>query len=218
MATSLAHACLDLDRLRDRDYTIILGKTQRSYEVPNLAASWLQAQATICDLLELCESLDQDGITLYTAGDPTRLEQYFCKYTQLKRTELGAAIQAIYPPETIEFGVLLQATLQDYRDRKAKGQHKANGEMILAFLDGEPSDRRAVVKALVDATKVIDHDEELAIGIVQIGNDALATGFFRALDDDLAHAGARFDIVETQQIQHLDGNALGQFLQRVLND
>jgi hypothetical protein len=213
---------LDLDLLRDRDYTIILGKTTRSYEVPQLSEAWDKAQATIKSVIQLCESLDQDGLTLYTAesrlGARTGSEGGFKKSVNLKSQELSAAIEASCPPQLLECGLPLQEALRDYFDRKTQGLTQANGEIILVFLDGEPADRWPMVRAIVDATRWIDRPDELAIGIVQIGNDSLATGFFQALDDDLYLAGAKTDIVDFEPITHVDVAALSQFLRKVLAD
>ncbi len=234
---------LDLDLLRDRDYTIILGKTTRSYQVPQLSEAWENAQTTIKSLIQLCESLDQDGLTLYTAenrleGQADQADQAdqahqanqanqasqpgvrtgFRKLVNLKSEALAAAIAASCPPQLLECGLPLQEALRDYFDRKAKGLAKANGEIILVFLDGEPADRWPMVRAIVDATRWVDRPDELAIGIVQIGNDSLATGFFQALDDDLYLAGAKTDIVDFEPITHVDEAALSQFLRKVLAD
>ena len=219
---------LDLDLLRDRDYTIILGKTTRSYQVPHLSEAWENAQTTIKSLIQLCESLDQDGLTLYTAesrlehqagqADQPGIRPGFRKLVNLKSEALAAAIAASCPPQSLECGLPLQEALRDYFDRKTKGLAKPNGEIILVFLDGEPADRWPMVRAIVEATRWVDRPDELAIGIVQIGNDSLATGFFQALDDDLYLAGAKTDIVDFEPITHVDEAALSQFLQKVLAD
>jgi hypothetical protein len=90
--------------------------------------------------------------------------------------------------------VLLDATDQ-YFKRKAAGQTKPQGETILVITDGEPDDRRAVMEVIVNASRKMERDEELAISIIQVGSDAGATKFLKALDDQLESVGAKFEFV-----------------------
>jgi len=76
----------------------------------------------------------------------------------------------------------------------------------------------AIAKVIVDATHRIDRNEELGIGLVQIGDDPIARGFFTALDDNLQAAGAKFDIVDTCILDHIPPNALTEFLLNTLFD
>ena len=92
--------------------------------------------------------------------------------------------------------------------RKEKKEVKSNGETILVVTDGKPDDQEAVAKAIIEASKQIDKDEELAISFIQIGNDKEATEFLKFLDDDLKKMGAKFDIVDTVSIEDIEDENL----------
>jgi hypothetical protein len=113
--------------------------------------------------------------------------------------------------------VLLDAT-SNYFQRKTAGQTKPSGETILVITDGEPDDRRAVMKVIIDASRLMDRDEELAISFIQVGSDATATRFLKALDDDLQSAGAKFDIVDTVTLDDMEGMTLTEVLLNAIAD
>jgi hypothetical protein len=58
--------------------------------------------------------------------------------------------------------------------------------------------------AIIEATQQMEKDEELAVSFIQIGNDPDATKFLKLLDDDLEKADAKFDIVDTLNIQDIE--------------
>ncbi len=97
------------------------------------------------------------------------------------------------------------AALKDRLDahfaRRAAGSTKAT--CILVMTDGEPNDKQAVKNVIIDATKKMTADEELAISFVQIGHDASAASFLADLDDSLTGLGAKFDIVDTVKIDEV---------------
>jgi hypothetical protein len=113
--------------------------------------------------------------------------------------------------------VLLDATT-NYFQRKTAGQTKPSGETILVITDGEPDDRRAVMKVIIDASRLMDRDEELAISFIQVGSDATATRFLKALDDELQSAGAKFDIVDTVTLDDMEGMTLTEILLNAISD
>jgi uncharacterized membrane-anchored protein len=49
--------------------------------------------------------------------------------------------------------------------------------------------RKAVMRQIIEASRKLDSDQELAISLIQVGNDRQATEFLKALDDQLESAG-----------------------------
>jgi hypothetical protein len=68
------------------------------------------------------------------------------------------------------------------------------------------------MRVIVDATRRMDRDEELAVLLVQVGDDPRATRFLKVLDDDLERAGARFDICDTILMSELEEVPLTEVL------
>ncbi|GAB4380530.1 MAG: hypothetical protein Kow00121_36970 [Elainellaceae cyanobacterium] len=210
---------MDTTLLHDRDYTFIIARTAVDDlgKPPGFAERWLVAQEAVLALAQICEEHDPDGITLYVAC----LSEETCnfkKHDQVTSAKLAPLIQGSYPPQRIGLKAVLELALNDYLRRKTAGTTKANGEIILVVLDGEPSDRMAVAKVIRDTTHQLDSDKELGIGFVQIGEDILARGFLSALDNHLKEVGAKFDIVDTQLLDAIELNSLTDFLLGTLYD
>jgi hypothetical protein len=119
------------------------------------------------------------------------------------------------PIGTTNLAAVLQDATNNFFQRKAAGKMAESGETILVITDGEPDDRRAVIDVIINATQKMDRDEELAISFIQVGNDAGATAFLKALDDQLEGVGAKFDICDTITI---DDMSLAEVLLAAIED
>lgn len=110
--------------------------------------------------------------------------------------------------------------LEDLRDtlRADKSKGSAKPETILVITDGEPDDRRAVIRTIIDASRRIDRDEELALSIVQVGKDPDARRFLKLLDDELVSAGAPFDICDTVTLDEAESIGLTEVLLAAIHD
>ena len=206
--------------LENRDYTVIAAKTAASVlpMSPGFANSWVAAHNAVLALVSKCEELDPDGITLYISSHQ-EASGSFKQYRKVTPDKLGQFFEANYPPDSLNLLDGLQTALDDYFERKATGQTKPNGEIIIVLIDGEPRDRMAIVKAIVSATQKMESAHELGIGFAQIGNDLIARGFLTALDEDLrSKAGATFDIVSTRVLETIGKNCLTDFLLDVIRD
>ena len=206
--------------LRDRDYTIIMAKSQVNPVAPppGFAERWLTAQASIMDLAQTCEGFNPDGVTLYVASQTSEQDCTFLRHERVQTQTFESLVDANRAPESIRLADGLQAALEDYFSRKAAGQSQTNGQIILILLDSEPKDRMAIANVIVQATHKIESNEELGIGFVQIGEDPIAQGFFEMLDDHLEEAGAKYDIVDAKILSTIERNSLTTFLLDTLFD
>ncbi len=202
--------------LENRDYVVILAKSPETLQGSFLPLDrWQVASSSIVALASKCSEFDPDGITLYMTVDSLK------KHERVKPEQIAVLFQEFLemaPPATSFLAEALQTALDDYFARKADGQTKENGEILIVVTDEEPKERQAVVKAIVNATRKIDRDEELGIGFAQIGEHSVTKGFFSALDDDLHIAGARFDIVDTKVLETIEVDSLIQFLLDIIHD
>ncbi|OUC11545.1 MAG: hypothetical protein B0A82_27060 [Alkalinema sp. CACIAM 70d] len=197
--------------LNNRDYTLILDKSGSMSTLDRGGKTrWDVAQESTLALARKCEQLDPDGITVYTFSGRFRryenvtaslVEQIFLENDPIGSTNLAA---------------VLQDACNHYFQRKAKGDAKP--ETILVVTDGEPDDRRAVIEAVIDATRKMERDEELAISFIQVGNDAGATQFLKALDDQLESVGAKFDICDTITMDEMGDLSLAEVLMSAIQD
>lgn len=200
--------------MQNRDYTLILDKSGSMSTTDQRGGKtrWAISQESTLALARKCEEFDPDGITVYTfAGrfkrydnvTSQKVEQIFLENDPMGSTNLAA--------------VLADAT-QSYLRRKVAGQTKPEGETILVVTDGEPDDRRAVMQVIIEASRQIERDEELAISMIQVGSDPQAKDFLKALDDRLQEAGAKFDICDTLTFDEMENLSLAEVLLNAIED
>ena len=200
--------------MSDRDYTLIIDKSG-SMSTPDQVGGrtrWEIAQESTIALARKCEQFDPDGITVYVFSGK------FKRYDDVTSAKVSQIFQENDPAGTTNLAGVLQDALNNYFQRKAAGNTKPNGETILVITDGEPDDRKAVFEVIIQATRQMEKDEELAISMIQVGADAQATKFLKALDDQLQGVGAKFDICDTITLDDLEDMSLTDVLMNAITD
>ena len=200
--------------MSDRDYTLIIDKSG-SMSTPDQVGGrtrWEIAQESTIALARKCEQFDPDGITVYVFSGK------FKRYDDVTTAKVSQIFQENDPAGTTNLAGVLQDALNNYFQRKAAGNTKPNGETILVITDGEPDDRKAVFEVIIQATRQMEKDEELGISMIQVGSDAQATKFLKALDDQLQSVGAKFDICDTITLDDLEDMSLADVLMNAITD
>ncbi|MEH1965123.1 vWA domain-containing protein [Nostoc sp.] len=200
--------------MTDRDYTLIIDKSG-SMSTPDQVGGrsrWEIAQESTLALARKAEQFDPDGITVYLFSGR------FKRYDDVTSAKVAQIFLENDPAGTTNLAGVLQDALNNYFQRKAAGKTKPNGETILVITDGEPDDRKAVFEVIIHATRQMERDEELAISIIQVGSDAQATKFLKALDDQLQSVGAKFDICDTVTLDDLEEMSLVDVLTNAITD
>ncbi|MFM6319335.1 MAG: vWA domain-containing protein [Dolichospermum sp.] len=200
--------------MSDRDYTLIIDKSG-SMSTPDQVGGrtrWEIAQESTIALARKCEQFDPDGITVYVFSGK------FKRYDDVTTDKVSQIFKENDPAGTTNLAGVLQDALNNYFQRKAAGQTKPNGETILVITDGEPDDRKAVFEVIIQATRQMEKDEELGISMIQVGTDAQATKFLKALDDQLQGVGAKFDICDTITLDDLENMSLTDVLMNAVTD
>ncbi|MBN3924032.1 MULTISPECIES: vWA domain-containing protein [unclassified Nostoc] len=200
--------------MSDRDYTLIIDKSG-SMSTPDQVGGrsrWEIAQESTLALARKAEQFDPDGITVYVFSGR------FKRYDDVTSAKVAQIFLENDPSGTTNLAGVLQDALNNYFQRKAAGKSKPNGETILVITDGEPDDRKAVFEVIIHATRQMERDEELGISIVQVGSDAQATKFLKALDDQLQSVGAKFDICDTVTLDDLEEMSLVDVLTNAITD
>ncbi|MBC1224900.1 VWA domain-containing protein [Nostoc sp. UCD121] len=200
--------------MSDRDYTLIIDKSG-SMSTPDQVGGrsrWEIAQESTLALARKAEQFDPDGITVYLFSGR------FKRYDDVTSAKVAQIFLENDPSGTTNLAGVLQDALNNYFQRKAAGKSKPNGETILVITDGEPDDRKAVFEVIIHATRQMERDEELGISIIQVGSDAQATKFLKALDDQLQSVGAKFDICDTVTLDDLEEMSLIDVLTNAITD
>jgi uncharacterized protein with von Willebrand factor type A (vWA) domain len=200
--------------VKDRDYTLIIDKSG-SMSTPDQRGGrsrWLEVQESTLALARKCEQFDPDGITVYLFSGR------FKRYDDVTSAKVEQIFQENDPAGTTNLAAVLQDATNYYFQRKAAGKAKPAGETILVITDGEPDDRRAVMEVIVNASRQMERDEELAISFIQIGSDPQASKFLQALDDQLAGVGAKFDICDAITFSDIEEMSLSEVLLNAISD
>ncbi|MBD2254189.1 vWA domain-containing protein [Nostoc parmelioides] len=200
--------------LENRDYTLIIDKSG-SMATPDQKGGrnrWVTAQESTLALASKCEQFDPDGITVYVFSGR------FKRYENVTSAKVNQIFQENDPSGTTDLAAVLKHATDDYFQRKGAGKTKPNGETILVVTDGEPDDRKAVMRVIIEASRRMDKDEELAISFIQVGSDAQATRFLKVLDDELQGAGAKFDICDTITMEDMEDLSLSEVLLNAITD
>jgi uncharacterized protein with von Willebrand factor type A (vWA) domain len=200
--------------VENRDYTLIIDKSG-SMSTPDQVGGrsrWDAAQESTLAVARKCEQFDPDGITVYLFSGRFR------RYENVTSTKVAQIFQENDPSGTTNLAGVLQDATTSYFQRKSAGQTKENGETILVVTDGEPDDRKGVMRVIIEASRQMDRDEELAISFIQVGNDPQATKFLKVLDDELQGAGAKFDICDTVTLDDMEGMTLAEVLLSAITD
>lgn len=200
--------------LEQRDYTLIIDKSGSMATRDQLGhkSRWETMQESTLALASKCEEFDPDGITVYLFSGRFR------RYDNVTADKVTQVFKENEPSGRTDLASVLQDATNQYFQRKATGQTKLNGETILVVTDGEPDDRKAVMKVIIEASRRMERDEELAISFIQVGTDAQATKFLKILDDELQGAGAKFDIVDTVTIDDMEDMTLTEVLLNAITD
>lgn len=200
--------------LENRDYTLIIDKSG-SMATPDQKGGrtrWVAAEESTFALASKCEQFDPDGITIYTFSGR------FKRYENVTSQKVMQVFRENDPSGTTDLASVLKHATENYFQRKAAGETKENGETILVITDGEPDDRKAVMKVIIETSRRMDKDEELAISFIQVGTDPHATRFLKVLDDEMQSAGAKFDICDTITMEDMEDYSLSEVLLNAIID
>jgi uncharacterized protein with von Willebrand factor type A (vWA) domain len=200
--------------LENRDYTLIIDKSGRmaTPDQKGGRTRWVAAEESTFALASKCEQFDPDGITIYTFSGR------FKRYENVTSQKVMQVFQENDPSGTTDLASVLKHATDNYFQRKAAGETKENGETILVITDGEPDDRKAVMKVIIETSRRMDRDEELAISFIQVGTDPHATRFLKVLDDEMQSAGAKFDICDTITMDDMEDYSLSEVLLNAIID
>jgi hypothetical protein len=200
--------------VQNRDYTLIIDKSGSlaTDDHNDGKTRWEVAQESTFALAKKCEEIDPDGITVYLFSGRFR------RYDNVTADKILQIYAENQPMGKSDLKSVLEDALDNYFQRKAKGEAKPNGETILVITDSIPDEPKEIIRLIINASQKIDRDEELGISFIQIGNDKKAKEYFTVLDDQLESAGAKFDIVDTITMDDMQHISLTEVLLNALVD
>ncbi len=186
---------LDIELLFDKSGSM------ETKDCPGGKSRWAYGQEQALALATHAEKFDTDGITVVPFAGKFKIHE------GVTAAKVSQVFQENQTGGSTDTAAVLKNRLDAFFARKAAGNTKACCIMVLT--DGAPDDQVAVANVIIEASKKLDRDEELAIQFVQIGQDAEAARFLAYLDDNLVAKGAG-NVFFVGHDDALHGLALGQ--------
>lgn len=197
----------------NREVTLIIDKSG-SMEMSDGRTGrsrWESAQETTIALAHKLSKIDPDGITVYTFAGT------FKRYDNVGPETVEKIFAENEPGGSTDLAGVLTHAFADWKARKDKGLLK-NGDNIFVITDGQPDNPAAVKQAIKDIAEHVTDRKELAVTILQSGNDPKASEFLRQLDDDLQKEGAKHDIVDVKTFEQLENTTIKEVLLAAVTD
>ncbi len=164
---------------------------------------WDEAQELIFGIAATLEKFDSDGIDVVVFGGETVLIEGVT----------SATVSDIFTNRTPFGGTPLHDALSIIVAKQAKS---LKNTVAIILTDGEPINKAAAEKVIIDASHTLERDEQITFLFVQVGNDPVATAFLTYLDDGLDDA--KFDIVDTVSAAIAETMAPLDLINKAIND
>ena len=191
------------------------------------------------ELVREMDQIDTDGVTVHFYDDQHEVHD---NTTFAKGEPL---LKAVKPRGSTDTAGAIKRHIDKYLDKRlgkaavpgTKGGFFSKGTpgtpavpadpstkpiIIVVITDGEPNDKEAVVKVIVDATVRLEaaglKRDALGISFIQIGRNKPATDWLNELNNNLKPKGAKMDIVNCLTIEDCDGLTTTQILEKALDD
>ncbi len=130
---------------------------------------WQFGQEQVLNIARSVCKIDKDGIGVTMFNNDVK------SYDGVTDAKVETVFGENSPGGGTETAKALKQRLDSYFERKAAGPTK--NLALLVYTDGEPNDQQAVVNVIVEATKKMDRDEEIAIQFIQVGSDSGAAKY-----------------------------------------
>lgn len=178
--------------LSEYDFIVVVDASgsMSTEDAPGNRSRWGYMQETLLAFTRDIQKIDSDGIGLVVFSGAG-----IDSYDGVNADKVAEIFNTRAPRSSTPLAEALQAGL------KLAGK-SSKKDFILCFTDGEPDDKQAVARTLVQASNAQDTDDALTVLFVQVGRDAGATNYLKQLDDNLK--GAKFDIVDAKTIEEAE--------------
>lgn len=178
--------------LSEYDYTFVLDASgsMSKEDMPNGQSRWSYMQETVAQLARDIGKFDSDGIDLVIFNGVKVITQ---------QGVVASKVEEVFATARPTSSTPLHLALDKALSLAGKSAKK---DMIVIITDGEPDQPAAVESIIRKAANAQESDDALTFLFIQVGFDAQATRWLKALDDSLT--GVRFDIVDVKTIKEVE--------------
>lgn len=146
------------------------------------------------------EDFDPDGPTIILFGE----DVYLYPNTTLDKIENNLAV--IHFEGFTNTHLALEAAWKIHKEEKSELSKEGKshpGTVVFFFTDGEPTNRAALERKIVEISNLIDREDEFNIGFILVGTiERNLKDYLDKLDDGLK-GKAKYDIVGVNEIEGL---------------
>jgi Mg-chelatase subunit ChlD len=201
---------MDKNNLSNYDFVVLIDKSgsMETGDGPGGKTRWEQAREYAESIAAKAGQFDTDGIDVITFGATHKV------FNGVTADKVAQIFQEVSPGGSTNTAGALAAALDAYKAKKAAGSTK--NLLVVVVTDGIPDDKAALAKVITDHANSMSDDSETGITFVQIGKDAAARTFLKSLDDDLK--GAKFDIVDTKDVEEMENISITDLLEAAIAD
>jgi len=134
------------------------------------------------------------------------------KYDHIKLENIEAKLSKVTYEGFTNLHKLLDEAFDEHLEKKrelAREKKFHPGTVLMVFTDGEPTNRQAVIRSIINISDSIDTEDEFQIMILTVGTVSRELAdYLKGLHDDLEDKTKRdFDIIHVDQLE--DVNFMG---------
>jgi hypothetical protein len=192
-------------RLNFGDQMIVGFDRSKSMEIkdcPGGLTRFVYVQNTMRDFIRQANEFDPDGVSFYFFNNDVSAHPDVATPEEIDRIIAG-----LQPDGGTATDKVIKAAYAEHKGKKSQlsaEDQKDYQTFFLLFTDGEPNDKGAVEREIINITKDVADPEEFRIAILTVGKIGDALGrWLKELDDNLTKKGAKSDIVSIHTFDHV---------------
>lgn len=195
--------------LSNLDVTVLvdMSGSMETTDTLNKKSRWEYSKETAQGIVSQLSKFDDDGIDII----------FFNRSMTVYEKVKDSSFLETWNKQRPGGGTDLVAPLQKALALSEKRFGEKN-QLIIVITDGAPDDKDSVAQAIIAFTKKMERDEQCAILFARVGQDPSAKDFLTKLDDGLEALGAKFDIVDCDEIDTIAGKDLQALVDKAFND
>ena len=194
--------------LKNVDITVLVDKSgSMNSQDCGGQTRWAYSWEVIADIVRTIAAQDEDGIGIGVFSNKGQFQ-----FSENRGPNDIEALRNLTPGGFTYLGEALSKLLPTLIQRSSD-----KPQLVLIITDGEPSDKPEVASAIIDATRRMTNDGQLAILFAQVGPDKNAEAYLTSLDDNLTKQGAKYDIVDYKEIEDVAGMGAEQMVEAAFN-
>ncbi|MBY0358358.1 MAG: VWA domain-containing protein [Candidatus Obscuribacterales bacterium] len=196
----------DLKLLNKCDLVLLLDRSQSMSDThagcPGDLSKWVWTKQQIDNFFLAVDRTMEKGFNLVLFNDS------YQERKDVTLWDLRQVFDTVKPAGTRKnISLPLESVLKDYfYKRKRTSEHKPC--LLVVLTDGVENVGQPLQEVLIEASKKLEHQDEVTVVFMQVGDSIFAEELFDDLDQNLVAKGARYHMVDYQPFSELRNRGL----------